>query len=80
MAAYRAVLILLVLRVTGLVPTAYAAAAGTVVVAQGVDPTTLDPQPRAASQYGVARRLDWKARGDERIKGYDMALRAGGAR
>jgi len=31
--------------------------------------------------YGVARRLDWKARGDERIKGYDMALRdAGGAR
>jgi hypothetical protein len=34
-----------------------------------------------ADLYGVARRLDWKARGDERINGYDMALRdAGGAR
>jgi hypothetical protein len=31
--------------------------------------------------YGVSRRLEWKARGDERIKGYDMALRdAGSAR
>jgi peptide/nickel transport system substrate-binding protein len=25
--------------------------------------------------YGAAKRLIWKARGDERIKGYDMALR-----
>ena len=25
--------------------------------------------------YGVTRRLVWKARGDERIKGYDMMIR-----
>jgi hypothetical protein len=26
--------------------------------------------------YGASRRLQWKARGDELIKGYEMALRA----
>jgi len=25
--------------------------------------------------YGVTKRLVWRARGDERIKGYDMAIR-----
>jgi peptide/nickel transport system substrate-binding protein len=28
--------------------------------------------------YGVTTRIEWKARGDERIKGYDMAIRSGG--
>ena len=155
MAGHRIVLLVFVL-VTVLVSAAHAAPAGTVVVAQGVDPTTLDPQnhqetpaanvvanifdgllerdqnlklvpllrsgnvlsnyynpdldgmvdeaqrtmdPKRRLElyqrlnrlwvetaaavppyqqldlYGVARRLDWKARGDERIKGYDMALR-----
>ena len=27
--------------------------------------------------YGATRRLTWKARGDERIKGYDMAVKDG---
>jgi hypothetical protein len=25
--------------------------------------------------YGATRRLAWKARGDERLKGYDMAVK-----
>jgi ABC-type transport system substrate-binding protein len=131
----------------GITPQAWGAAAGTVVVAQGVDPTTLDPmggasaftpltprrrRPRGRADplfrsgkintnyynadldgmndeakqsvdpkrrlelfhrinrivvddaaamplyqqidlYGVTKRLVWRARGDERIKGYDMA-------
>jgi hypothetical protein len=27
--------------------------------------------------YGATRRMTWKARGDERIKGYDMAVNEG---
>ena len=27
--------------------------------------------------YGATKRIEWKARGDERIKGYDMAVRDG---
>jgi peptide/nickel transport system substrate-binding protein len=27
--------------------------------------------------YGATRRMTWKARGDERIKGYDMAVKEG---
>ena len=125
---------------------AHAAPAGTVVVAQGVDPTTLDPQNHQESPaanlvtnifdsllerdhnlklvpllaesyriaaptawefklrrlelyqrinrlwvdtaaamplyqqldvYGATKRIEWKARGDERIKGYDLAVRDG---
>jgi ABC-type transport system substrate-binding protein len=45
------------------------------------EPFDAEPLYQQLDLYGVARRLDWKARGDERIKGYDMALRdAGGAR
>ena len=25
--------------------------------------------------YGATKRMTWKARGDERIKGYDMAVK-----
>jgi hypothetical protein len=27
--------------------------------------------------YGVSKRLGWKARADERLKGYDMSLKNG---
>jgi len=27
--------------------------------------------------YGATRRMAWKARGDERIKGFDTAIRNG---
>ncbi len=31
--------------------------------------------PRPRDLYGATKRVAWKARGDERIKGYDMALK-----
>jgi hypothetical protein len=49
-----------------------AAPEGKVVIAQGVDPTTLYQQ---MDLYGASKRLTWKARSDELIKAYDMMLK-----
>jgi len=40
-----------------------------------VDDAAAMPLYQQIDLYGVTRRLVWKARGDERIKGYDMAIR-----
>src|SRR5215472_793805 len=40
-----------------------------------VDDAAAMPLYQQIDLYGVNRRLVWKARGDERIKGYDMAIR-----
>ena len=40
-----------------------------------VDDAAAMPLYQQIDLYGVARRLVWKARGDERIKGFDMAIR-----
>jgi len=49
-----------------------AAPEGKVVIAQGVDPTTLYQQ---MDLYGASKRLTWRARSDELIKAYDMSLK-----
>ncbi len=33
---------------------------------------------RSARPYGVTKRMVWKARGDERLKGFDMAVKGNG--
>src|SRR6266705_366056 len=40
-----------------------------------IDDAAAMPLYQQIDLYGVNRRLVWKARGDERIKGYDMAIR-----
>src|SRR5262245_56045701 len=40
-----------------------------------VDDAAAMPLYQQIDLYGVTRRLVWKARGDERIKGYDMVIR-----
>ena len=40
-----------------------------------VDDAAAMPLYQQIDLYGVSRRLVWRARGDERIKGYDMAIR-----
>jgi len=40
-----------------------------------VDDAAAMPLYQQIDLYGATRRLVWKARGDERIKGYDMAIR-----
>jgi len=40
-----------------------------------IDDAAAMPLYQQLDLYGATRRLDWKARGDERIKGYDMALK-----
>jgi len=40
-----------------------------------VDDAAAMPLYQQIDLYGVNRRLVWRARGDERIKGYDMAIR-----
>ena len=40
-----------------------------------VDDAAAMPLYQQIDLYGVNKRLGWKARGDERIKGYDMAIR-----
>jgi len=76
-----------------LCPVSVAAAPeGKVVIAQGVDPTTLDmtnqqeqasnvvpaiPLYQQIDLYGANNRVAWKARSDELIRAYDMALKDG---
>jgi peptide/nickel transport system substrate-binding protein len=40
-----------------------------------IDDAAAMPLYQQIDLYGVTRRLVWRARGDERIKGYDMAVR-----
>jgi ABC-type transport system substrate-binding protein len=40
-----------------------------------VDDAAAMPLYQQQDLYGVNRRLSWKARGDELIKGYEMAIR-----
>jgi peptide/nickel transport system substrate-binding protein len=40
-----------------------------------VDDAAAMPLYQQIDLYGVSKRLLWKARGDERIKGYGMAIR-----
>jgi ABC-type transport system substrate-binding protein len=40
-----------------------------------VDDAAAMPLYQQIDLYGVTKRVSWKARDDERIKGYDMALR-----
>lgn len=40
-----------------------------------VDDAAAMPLDWLIDLYGVTKRLVWKARGDERIEGYDMAIR-----
>ena len=42
-----------------------------------VDDAAAMPLYQQIDLYGATKRVIWKARGDERIKGYDMALREG---
>jgi peptide/nickel transport system substrate-binding protein len=42
-----------------------------------VDDAAAMPLYQQIDLYGATKRVVWKARGDERIKGYDMALREG---
>ena len=42
-----------------------------------VDDAAALPLYQQIDLYGATKRVIWKARGDERIKGYDMALREG---
>jgi peptide/nickel transport system substrate-binding protein len=42
-----------------------------------VDDAAAMPLYQQLDLYGATRRLTWKARGDERIKGYDMAVKDG---
>jgi len=43
-----------------------------------VDPYTVRLHTKAPWPILDTLRIEWKARGDERIKGYDMAVRSGG--
>ena len=42
-----------------------------------IDDAAAMPLYQQVDLYGATRRMAWKARGDEQIKGFDMALREG---
>ena len=42
-----------------------------------IDDAAAMPLYQQIDLYGATKRMAWKARGDERIKGFDMAVKEG---